>query len=116
MGAVTAKSGVTAAEGETRLNEAGPASRRAGFVLQATLGMARVIAAMKWPRASRNDNPRGSSTWRVRKYPVNAKPSARSALAGAIDASCKNAGNRKSLSCQGSPAARETARPDFGET
>ncbi len=32
------------------------------------------------------------------------------------EASRKNAGNANNLSRQGSPACRETARPDFGDT
>ena len=48
----------------------------------ATLGSARASAAMKCARSSESASPRGSSTWRARKKPVSAKPSARSRPAG----------------------------------
>ncbi len=49
-----------------------------GRFIYATLGSARDSAAMKCARSSASAKPRGSSTWRDRKNPVSAKPSARS--------------------------------------
>ena len=74
-------------------------------------------AAMKFARASARPSPRGSRTWRSRKKPVSAKPSAMSCSDGSsANAWWRKAGSTSSLCFHGSPASRETARPDFGDT
>ena len=67
----------------------GPLPRRpAGFGAAITVQTATALrgprssAAMKCARSSVSVSPRGSSTWRSRKNPVSAKPSARSRPAG----------------------------------
>ena len=76
-----------------------------------------LMAATKLSRASAKPSPRGSSTRCNRKCPVRANPSAISCNEGsAVSVAPRNGGRRKSLSRHGSPACRDTARPDFGDT
>ena len=77
----------------------------------------RSTAPMKLARASCIASPRGSSTWRWRKKPVSAKAWLRSPVSGSPFHSVRRSAGRCSMrSCHGSPAIRDTARPDFGET
>src|SRR4051794_20454397 len=77
----------------------------------------RARAPRKLARASASLWSLGSRTWRMRKDPVRAKPATTSSKdTSPTDGSRRNTGNMSTLSFHGSPARRETARPDFGET
>src|ERR1700733_6440852 len=76
----------------------------------------RQTAATKRARASGSARPRGPKAWRSRKKPVSVKASATSAALAGSWSERRKSGSRISLSRYASPAARDTARPERGDT